>query len=135
MTSELELEIVTPFGKIYTGKIKSLTAPGASGQFQILKDHASMLSIINIGMIKINDLEDKTEILAASGGFCEVKDNHIKMIIESAETSQSIDTARAKSAKKRALERLGSDSKDIDIQRVEFALARALNRLKISQLI
>jgi len=132
--AELQLEIVTPFGQTYQSDVTSCTVPGAMGKFQILKDHASMLSLVNIGSIKIEESSGKTVFLATSGGFCEIDNNLIKVIVESAEFSDSIDVDRAKDARERAEKRLQSEISEIDIDRAKLALARALNRLKIAQL-
>ncbi|MGD9898383.1 MAG: F0F1 ATP synthase subunit epsilon [Calditrichaceae bacterium] len=134
MTSELELEIVTPFGVTYSEKVNSCVVPGEMGQFQILNNHAPLVSVVKIGVIKIEKPDGKILYLATNGGFCEVKDNVIKVIVESAELAESIDVARAEYAKKRAAERLASHASDIDYERVRFALERAINRLKVSEL-
>jgi len=132
--ADLQLEIVTPFGQTFSNKVNSCTVPGEMGQFQVLKDHASMLSIVKVGLIKISENSGKTRNLSTSGGFCEIDENNIRIIVESAEFSDEIDVKRAKDAKDRAEKRLQSKINDIDEDRAKLALARALNRLKIAQL-
>jgi F-type H+-transporting ATPase subunit epsilon len=134
MNQKLDLSIVTPFGQIFSGEVNGCVAPGENGQFQILRGHTDFLSIINIGLIKIDKISEKTLYLATSGGFCEVNDGNIKIIVESAESLETIDVQRAEEAKKRAEERLSSQKKGTDFIRAELALRRAVNRLKISQL-
>jgi F-type H+-transporting ATPase subunit epsilon len=134
MNQKLDLSIVTPFGQIFSGEVNGCVAPGKNGQFQILRGHTDFLSIINIGLIKIDKISEKTLYLATSGGFCEVNDGNIKIIVESAESLETIDVQRAEEAKKRAEERLSSQKKGTDFIRAELALRRAVNRLKISQL-
>jgi len=134
MASELSLEIVTPFGKLFSEEVTSCIVPGANGQFQILKDHAALVSAVDVGYVKIEHTDAKSAYIAVSGGFCEVKDNQVEVIVESAEFAETIDVNRAKSAKKRADERLSSSNAEIDLDRAQLALARALNRLKISEL-
>lgn len=132
MSSELILEIVTPFGKTMEETIISCTIPGANGQFQIYKDHAAMVSTVNVGSIKIEYEDAKTAYLAVSSGFCEVKDNRIAVMVESAEKAGAIDVERARAAKKRAEQRLASKDSHVDMVRAELALLRALNRLKVA---
>ena len=50
--SSLQIEVVTPLGIIFTGEANSCTAPGVDGEFQILPDHAAMVSNLNIGIIR-----------------------------------------------------------------------------------
>jgi len=132
MASELLLEIVTPFGKTLNTEIYSCTIPGADGQFQVLKNHAALIAKVDVGAIKIEYLDKRVEFLATGGGFCEVKDDIIKIMVESAEFAKQIDTGRAEAAKKRAEERLHSHQADIDLERSKLALLRAINRLKVA---
>ena len=128
--SDLNIEIVTPDGVIFSGTVQSCTTPGAEGQFQVLKDHADLLAVLEVGEIRlVNDDGEKS--LATSGGYVEVKKNLINIVVESAELSEHIDVERAKSAEERAKDRMLKKG-EINVQRAEYALARALNRLKIS---
>jgi F-type H+-transporting ATPase subunit epsilon len=128
--SELSIEIVTPDGITFAGDVTSCTAPGENGKFQILDGHAPFLSILRIGEIKIR-MKDGEKRLATSGGFLEVKDNMISVIVESAEFAGDIDVSRAKEAEKRARERLHHRG-DVDLAKAELSYLRALNRLKVA---
>ena len=132
MNTGLQLEIVTPFGKTFTQEVSSCTVPGTKGLFQVLKNHAPVISNVDVGTIKIQDLEKSEIFIATGGGFCEVRSNSIKIIVESAETSDSIDVNRALKAKERAEKRLGSKAGEIDEVRAQLALIRAINRISIS---
>lgn len=132
--NDLHIEIVTPFGTVYTADVTSCTIPGAAGQFQVLKNHAAMLSLVNIGLIKIEEVSDSYKYLATSGGFCEIDENEVHIIVESAEIADKIDVDRAKDARDRAEKRLQQKADDVDIDRAERALARAFNRLKAVKL-
>jgi len=128
---EIFVEIITPSKSVYKGLIKSITIPGTLGNFQVLFNHAPMLSTFEIGKIKLNDVNDKEIEYATSGGTVEVNDNKILILADSAETSDEIDIERAEKSYERAKERLASRNKgDIDIMRAEFALQRAINRMK-----
>ncbi len=132
MASELNLEIVTPFGKVFDSKIASCTVPGTQGEFQVLQNHAALISTVEIGSVKVEYTDAKSAYIAVSGGFCEVKDNQVKIMVESAEMADQIDAKRAEAAKERAEERLSSKRTDIDYDRAKLALVRAINRLKIA---
>ena len=134
MASELRLEIVTPFGRKYSNAITSCAIPGASGQFQVLKNHAALISLVEVGTIKIEEPDGKEVYLATSGGYCEVKNNQVKGIVETAEFPFDIDVARAEASKKRAEQRVIERTAKVDVERDKLALARATNRLKVAQL-
>ncbi len=111
----------------------SFSAPGEEGGFQVLYNHAPLLSAIVVGEVKIQESDGKLARYATSGGFVEVLSNHVVLLAETAESSEEIDVRRAEEAKRRAEERLHEPAPDLDIQRARLALARALNRLRIVQ--
>lgn len=131
--SELYLEIITPSKIGFKGNVTSVTVPGTKGNFQVLINHAPIISSLEIGEIKIVEQDNKTVHFATSGGTIEVSNNNIIILAESFEKADEIDTKRAEEAKKRAKERLGRKSEaEIDDYRAELALKRSINRLKIS---
>ncbi|KAF0214518.1 MAG: F0F1 ATP synthase subunit [Ignavibacteria bacterium] len=129
---ELNLEIITPSKQAFSGKVKSITIPGTAGSFQVLFNHAPLLSTFEIGKVKIENLEGKETEFATSGGTVEVTENKILILADSLETKEEINVERAKQAYDRAKERLANRGKDIDAIRAEGALARAINRLKFT---
>jgi F-type H+-transporting ATPase subunit epsilon len=133
MGNKIRLEIVTPTGSTFDKEVESVTIPGTLGQFQILYNHAPLLSSFEIGVIKIKE-NGNVKRYATSGGTVEVKNNHIIVLAETFESEDEIDVERAKAAYMRAKERLEKRDKTIDIARAESALARALNRLRLKQI-
>ncbi|RJP64178.1 MAG: ATP synthase F1 subunit epsilon [Ignavibacteriales bacterium] len=127
---EISLEIITPSKVIYSGNVKSITVPGTKGSFQVLYNHAPIISTFEIGRIKIVDTDDRELNFATSGGTVEVSNNKILVLAETAELPENIDLERAKESLDRAQKRLLT-KKDIDIQRAEGAMARAKNRINI----
>ena len=127
--SELNLEIITPEKPIFKDQIDAVTIPGTIGSFQILKDHAPLISSFEIGVIKVKkDLSDT--YYTTAGGTIEVNKNHVLLLADSIEKIENIDKDRAEQAKERAEERLRKKhEEDIDEARAKAALNRALNRL------
>lgn len=131
--NELDLEIISPEKKVYTGKVKSVTIPGTKGNFQVLYNHAPLISTFEIGIIKLDLSDNSTRIFTTSGGSVEVLDNKILILSDTVEPIESIDIERARSAKERAENRLTKKEGVIDVDRAKVALARALNRIKTSE--
>jgi len=127
---EINLEIITPSKLGYKGTIKSLTVPGTKGSFQVLFNHAPLLSTFDIGKIKIEEATGNELEFATGGGTVEVLENKILILADSLETKEEIDLERAKNAYMRAKERLANRKGEIDILRAEASLQRALNRIK-----
>lgn len=129
---KFQLDIVTPARTVYSGEVTSFTAPGVVGNFQVLFNHAPLLSAIGIGEIKIVEANGAQVFFATSGGFVEVKTNKVILLAESAESKDEINVDRAEKSKKRAADRLAEKQSDLDVERARIALVRSLNRLKIA---
>ena len=135
MAEKINLEVVTPKGAVVSEKVDIVTAPGFAGEFGVLANHAPFLSTIKIGTLSYKK-DGSEEELMVSGGFCEVSNNKITFLVESAERGREIDADRALKAKERAEKRLlqaREQQAKIDRARAEAALQRALARLRIAQ--
>lgn len=128
-----KLEIVTPSKLAYNAEIVSITVPGTLGEFQVLYNHAPIVSNFEIGKIKIQSPENEVIYFATGGGVIEVLKNKVVVLAQSLERSDEIDTDRANQAVERAKQRL-EQRDQVDIARAEAALTRGLNRLKVSSL-
>ena len=129
--ASLTLEIITPSRIQFKGEIQSITIPGTDGSFQVLKNHAPLMSTFEIGEVKVALPDGKETIYATGGGTVEVLDNHVLVLADSLEEIKEIDIERARSAKERAEGRLTQKTDTTDVERAENALKRAINRLRL----
>jgi len=135
MGQQIRLEVVTPSGAKVNEDVDIVNAPGYGGDFGVLANHAPFLSTIKIGTLTYENGK-KRESLMITGGFCEVSNNKITFLVESAEFGNDIDVERAMRAKERAEKRLAQAAQQEDNfnrQRAEIALQRALARLKVAK--
>ncbi len=80
----MKLDIITPDAAFYTGDVRSVTVPGIKGAFQVLVDHAPIISTLGTGLVKVVDMDGKEKIFNIDGGVIEVKKNRIILLAESA---------------------------------------------------
>ena len=133
MADELILEIVTPEKMAFSGKVEQVTIPGSEGQFGVLKGHAPLLSSVEIGELNFTQNGKKT-YYAVSAGYAEVASDKVTVMVEAAESSDTIDRERAKKAKEAAEAKIPKLSQeDADYERLRAALMRAITRLNISE--
>lgn len=78
----MNIEIITPDTTIFTGKASLVQLPGIDGLFEILNNHAPMISVLKNGKIKIQDENDKTEYFEIKGGVVEVLKNKVLILAE-----------------------------------------------------
>jgi F-type H+-transporting ATPase subunit epsilon len=125
----MKLEIVTAEKSIYSDEVDMVVAPGASGELGILPHHASLMTMIDPGELRIKKGEEELS-LAISGGFLEVHKDKMIILADTAERAEDIDMAKASQAKREALELLKSRPKDTDLKVAEAALRKSLAELK-----
>ena len=136
MAEQIRLEVVTPSGAVVDDDVDIVNAPGYGGDFGVLANHAPFLSTIKIGTLTY-EKDKQRKALMVSGGFCEVSNNKITFLVESAEFGSDIDVDRAMRAKERAEKRLAQASthdENLNVARAEAALQRSLARLKTAKL-
>jgi F-type H+-transporting ATPase subunit epsilon len=78
----MKIEIITPDRKVFEGDIKSVRVPGKKGSFQVLKDHAPIISTLESGSVITIDQEGIQKIFEISGGVIEVKANKIILLAD-----------------------------------------------------
>ena len=126
-----KLDIFSPEKPVYSDEVVSLVAIGTDGSFGVLANHAPLLTSLEIGVLEITNSSNKSEMLALNGGFLEVVNNRVTILAETAEFPVEIDTARARSAKERAQNRIEQKGSEINLKRAEMSLKKAIVRLKV----
>ena len=79
----MKIEIITPDRKVYDGDIKSIRVPGKKGSFQVLKDHAPIISTLDNGTVIMVEQDNNEKRYEIDGGVIEVKMNKIILLAES----------------------------------------------------
>ncbi|MGY8987900.1 MAG: ATP synthase F1 subunit epsilon [Flavobacteriales bacterium] len=76
------LEIITPESKLFRGEITSIKLPGMDGEFEILNNHAPIISTLSKGVIRIIDYDNNTEKFEVNGGVIEMQNNKIIVLAD-----------------------------------------------------
>ena len=77
----MHLEIITPEKKVFTGEVISATFAGTDGSFQVLNDHAPLISSLKTGYVEYRDKKEEYEI-EITGGVVEVLNNNVIVLAE-----------------------------------------------------
>ena len=129
--SFFNLQIVTPIRELDKGQVNYLRCPGLDGSFGLMANHREGVIALTVGEIKVSS-EGGDEFLATSGGFVEIMKDNVKLLVESLEKSSEIDAERAEKSLERATTRKTEKDIVLDQVRIEASLARAINRLRVS---
>ena len=130
MKNTFELDIITPTDTFSFTEVEYLRAPSTEGLFGVMKGHIPSIIALDIGEIKIIR-NNQEKLFATSGGFADINNNKVVLVVETAEDYNSIDLSRAQESLDRAVKHLNET--DVDMKRAMDAIKRAKNRISISK--
>jgi F-type H+-transporting ATPase subunit epsilon len=132
MAQQLELEVITPERRVLAESVAMVTVPGLGGELGILPGHTPLISQLQTGVLSYQQ-DGKTYQLHVSGGFLEVRDDHVSVLAEVAERPEEIDAARARLAREHVEKQLSSwTGTEEDFEASRAKLERALVRLRLA---
>lgn len=132
MADKIQLEVVTPERRVLAESVDMVNVPGLGGELGILPGHTPLISQLQTGVLTYVQ-DGKSSQLHVSGGFVEVRDDHVAVLADVAERPEEIDAARAKQSRERLEKQLHSWSgteEDFELARVK--LERSVVRLQIA---
>ncbi len=130
--AKMHLEIVTPERVMFSEDVDMIEAQGTLGEFGILPGHVTFLTTIEPGEVRIFN-DGQARFLSTGGGFAEVVNDKVTLLLSSGESPEEIDVARAYRAKERAEEALRDlGFEDRDYRLLELALFRAIARIGVA---
>lgn len=131
--ARMNVEVVSPARSLAKLPANAINIPGKDGYLGVLPGHAAFVTELGLGELSIEkDGKDALKMLI-NGGYMEVVNDQVIVLVDSAEMREQIDVERAKRSRDRALERLASKDPGIDIVRAQLALSRANARLTFAR--
>jgi len=133
---KLDVEVVSAERVVFTGEADMVVAPGAMGLLGILPRHASLLTSLIPGVLRIKQEGEEEVVMAVSGGFLQVNHDKVEILTDAAERAEEIDVARAQEARRRAERALAElpAGRAEEAGAAEAALRRSLARLKVAEM-
>ena len=126
------LKIITPDRIFYEGEASMVEFNTTEGEIGIYREHVPTTVIVAPGILTIT--EDGGEKDAAlHAGFAEILQDKVTIMAEVIEWPTEIDLERAEEARRRAEERLASQTPETDVARAETALQRAIARIAVKK--
>lgn len=122
MAEKIQLEVVTPERRVLAEPVDMVTVPGLGGELGILPGHTPLISQLQTGVLTYVQ-DAKSSSLHVSGGFVEVRDDHVSVLAEVAERPDEIDAARAKQSRDQLEKQINAWSgseEDLAIAKTEF---------------
>lgn len=92
----MKLEVVTPNGVVFDGEVKQVTLPGSEGEFGVLPEHATMVSLLNAGVIVYERADSQEVAVAINSGYVKVEEEKTTCIVDGAVAISGDDSHIAK---------------------------------------
>jgi len=127
-----QLEIITAERVLFEGEVETVVAPGSEGELGVLPHHAAVMTMLQSGELRYRIGGDES-YLSVTGGFMDIRGDHVVVLADAAEHVDEIDEDRAQEAMSRARERMASRGEDVDLERALQSLRRATVRIDIAR--
>ena len=128
MAEKLKLEVAVPERQVLSDSVESVKAPAKDGYIGVLPGHAALITELGHGVLSF-EAGGKKRYMALNGGLMEVLSNSVRVLADSVEWAEEIDSARAEKALQRANDVLQNHEIEIDVERAVRAVSRAEARL------
>lgn len=133
MARTFKFEIVTPDKMLFeVDNVVYVGFRALSGNLGVKAKHMPLIAALDVAPMKIELEDGSVQTFAVCGGFLEMTGDQCTVLATIAEPGDDIDVARAEAAKARAEERLNGKTENLDVKRAQFALKRAIARLKVA---
>ncbi len=130
------LTVVTPEKKILTDvEVEDVILPGFKGELNILDGHSPLMTTLTSGSVRFKRKgSNTTEAISVSWGYCEVVNNVVNILAETAESSAEIDLKRAEEALKKSEKMMVSDVDPAQLEKFRLKRERALVRISVARI-
>jgi F-type H+-transporting ATPase subunit epsilon len=78
----MNLTVLTPDKELYQGEVSRITVPGVQGEFEVLENHAPIVSSLASGTVNITTENKDSQAWTINSGFIEVLDNKVSLLVQ-----------------------------------------------------
>lgn len=129
--SQINVDIVSAEGEIFSGSASMVFAPAVEGDVGIAPRHAPLLTKLRAGEVRVRDEQGQDAHYFVSGGILEVQPFKVTVLADAALRAKDLDEAAALEAKRRAEDTLSQRRTDIDYAHAQAELAEAMAKLQM----
>ena len=97
----ISLKVLAPNKNVYQGEAEEVILPSTTGQLGILPGHISLVTAIDIGVLRLR-MNSQWKSIALMGGFAEIESDEVIVLVNSAEVGSDINVQKAEEALKEA---------------------------------
>jgi len=128
VADSFQIEVATPERLLVNEQARTSQIPTPKGYIGVLPDHAPLISELGIGVLSFEDTHAQRFVLAVSGGFIEIHENHVRVVADSAEFGNEVKQNEAEQQLRTAEQEMMHPAPDADslaaVARYKHAQAR-----------
>ena len=131
----ISLKVLAPNQNVYEGEAEEVILPSTTGQIGILPGHISLVTAIDIGVLRLR-MNSQWKSIALMGGFAEVESDEVIVLVNSAEIGTNINIETAENALKEAklaISKFSENEKSPEKIKVLNEISKAEARIKASK--
>jgi F-type H+-transporting ATPase subunit epsilon len=132
MADSFQLEIATPERRIFNERVREAELPGEAGYLGVLPDHAALMTVLAPGIVSYQN-ESGIQLLVIDGGFAEVFDNNVRVVVTHAEPAAEVSAEQARRELEEAWHAVRRADKQPDSDQALRALRRAQARVEAAE--
>lgn len=126
----LQVCIMIPERVFFNQEVEEIVLPTNTGQMGVLKNHASLVTALEVGVMLLRS-RGEWSLLALLGGFAIVKDNRVTILVNQAESPDTVDPVQAEQAFLNAQKKLSQVSTQKEKVEANFVFKRARARFQL----
>ncbi len=131
----ISLKVLAPNQNVYEGEAEEVILPSTTGQIGILPGHISLVTAIDIGVLRLR-INSKWESIALMGGFAEIESDEVIVLVNSAEVGSDINFQKAEEAlneAKKAISKFAENEKSPEKIKAINEMSKAEARIQASK--
>lgn len=126
----LKVRVIAPDKTVWDSEAQEVILPSGTGLLGILTDHAPLLTTLDIGVMRVrSDKNKEWQSIALMGGFAEVEQNEIKVLVNGADLATDINSEEARSEYEKAQQSL-EKATQVDDLRQKIKATQALKKAR-----
>ena len=130
----INIRVIAPDRTVFDSQVQEVVLPSSTGQLGILVNHAPLLTALDIGVMRVR-IDSKWVAVYINGGFAEIENNELIILVNSAEKGSSIDQKLAQQDLEKATLRVGEAITNKEKLDATQAIRKAKARLQASSFV
>nr|YP_009511678.1 ATP synthase CF1 subunit epsilon [Melanthalia intermedia]AXI97555.1 ATP synthase CF1 subunit epsilon [Melanthalia intermedia] len=130
----LNIKVIAPDRTVWNAEAEEAILPSSTGQLGILQGHIQLLTALDIGVMRVR-IKKEWQPIILLGGFAEIKDDNITILVNGAEEISDIDIDKAQNNLEQAINNLNEAKTDKDKIEATQNLRKARARIQAANVI